>query len=94
MKKSQFGFFPNFCYRTYALYAVNILSNSVKYNSISVIKIHKKGKCIASIVKLCIKTLNTATCVWQIDNTTERLPNVTNVPKNTLVPQFDFIQAS
>ena len=24
----------------------------------------------------------------------ERLPNVTNVPKNTLVPQFDFIQSS
>ena len=24
----------------------------------------------------------------------ERLPNVTNVPKNTLVPQFDFSQSS
>ena len=24
----------------------------------------------------------------------DRLPNVTNVPKNTLVPQFDFIQSS
>ena len=28
------------------------------------------------------------------DTKPERLPNVSNVPKNTLGPQFDFIQSS
>ena len=49
---------------------------------------------VIPISKLFEKDLCTFTPQIKHIKVAERLPNVTNVPKYTLVPQFDFIQSS